>query len=195
MTTLTTERLILRPWLESDLAAFVALGQDEAVMRYFPQLLSAAQSLEFAQKIRQRFADNGWGFWPVQCQRSQQFIGFVGLNRPQIQLPFMETCPEKAETPCIEIGWRLASQYWGQGLAPEAANAALDFAFTQLQLDEVVSFTATSNLPSQRVMQKIGMSQRQANFLHPSVPAEHPLCEHVLYNITRNEWLAKHAVD
>ena len=68
----------------------------------------------------------------------RDFIGFVGLHLPQDHLP----C-----SPYVEIGWRLANPYWGKGYASEAARAALDYAITELQLDEVLSFTSVTNLP------------------------------------------------
>ena len=88
------------------------------------------------------------------------FIGFVGLHVPKDHLP----C-----SPCFEIGWRLAKPYWGKGYASEAATAALDYAFTELQLDEVLSFTAVANLPSEAVMKRIGMTNTGNNFMHPDI--------------------------
>ena len=78
--------------------------------------------------------------------------------------------------------------YWGKGYASEAATAALDYAFTELQLDEVLSFTAVANLPSEAVMKRIGMTNTGNNFKHPDIEASHPLCEHVLYRINRADW-------
>ena len=72
----------------------------------------------------------------------------------------------------------------------EAARAVLDFAFTELALEDVVSFTAVINQRSQLVMQRLGMTDTQDNFSHPMLDANHPLAEHVLYKITRQEWQA-----
>ena len=89
-------------------------------------------------------------------------------------------------TPAVEVGWRLAHEYWGRGYAPEGGRAALDYAFDVIGLDEVVSFTATSNERSQRVMARIGMTRDRADdFDHPNVPEGDPLRPHVLYRITR----------
>ncbi len=60
-------------------------------------------------------------------------------------------------TPAVEIGWRLAPEFWGQGLAPEGARAALVSGFEELGLGEIVSFTSRANAPSIRMMEKIGM--------------------------------------
>src|SRR5262249_31823228 len=89
-------------------------------------------------------------------------------------------------TPCVEIGWRLAAEYWNRGYATEGARAALDFGFKILQLEEVVSFTVPGNIRSQRVMEKIGMTHSPSDdFDHPLLPEGHPLRRHVLYRIGR----------
>ena len=65
---------------------------------------------------------------------------------------------------------------------------ALAYAFEALELTEVLSFTATANQRSESVMKKIGMLTNGTNFKHPDINAEHPLCEHLLYRITAQEW-------
>ena len=86
----------------------------------------------------------------------------------------------------FEIGWRLARPYWGQGYAAEAARAWLQIGFERHGLDEIVSFTATINEPSRRVMERIGMARDPSDdFPHPMVPATSPLRTHVLYKIRR----------
>lgn len=89
--------------------------------------------------------------------------------------------------PAVEIGWRLAADHWNQGYASEGARAVLDFGFTCLGLDEIVSFTVPLNLRSRRVMEKIGMTRSPAeDFDHPLAPEGHPLRRHVLYRIRLN---------
>jgi RimJ/RimL family protein N-acetyltransferase len=88
----------------------------------------------------------------------------------------------------VEIGWRIAAKYWNRGFASEAARAALRFGFETLQLEEIVSFTVPGNLPSRRVMEKVGMVHNPTDdFDHPSLPAGHPLRRHVLYRIARTD--------
>ena len=88
--------------------------------------------------------------------------------------------------PCVEVGWRIAAQYWNRGYATEGALAALAFGFDMLHLDEIVAFTVPANAPSRRVMEKIGMTHNPADdFDHPLVPEGHPLKRHVLYRRTR----------
>ncbi|MDO5770171.1 MAG: GNAT family N-acetyltransferase [Psychrobacter sp.] len=198
--TLQSERLYLRQWQDSDFTVFAQMSADPKVMQYFPNTLSAAESTQLAKKCQQLIADKGWGFWAVSLKDTTQlaagqdtnFIGFVGLHEPQADLPF---------APCVEVGWRLHANYWGQGYATEAAQIALDFAFENLiindkPIEKVVSFTAAINQPSRQVMQRLGMQRQkvtntQQDFDHPAIPKldpPHPLSEHVLYKITRQQW-------
>ena len=115
-TLISTPRLILRQWQESDTAPFIQMCADEDVMRYFPALLTPEQSLQFIEKVTRQIDQHGWGLWAVELKETKEFIGFIGLQ-PQ---------PKLFEfSPCIEIGWRLAknigikvmrlkvlSQYW-----------------------------------------------------------------------------------
>ena len=89
--------------------------------------------------------------------------------------------------PAVEIGWRIGSQFWRKGYATEAARAALEFGFEKIGLSEIVSFTVPANLRSIGVMEKIGMKRDVAgDFLHPKLPLDHRLSQHVLYRIRRD---------
>ena len=180
-----TERLYLRQWQASDFVVFAAMNADPEVMKYFPKLLSATVSDIIANKCQQLIEENGWGFWALSLKEGSDnndaFIGFVGLNQTHAEMSF---------APCVEIAWRLRKEYWGQGYATEAARASLDFAFSELALDEVVAFTAVINQRSQLLMARIGMTDTQDNFYHPALESNHPLAEHVLYKITRQQWQA-----
>jgi RimJ/RimL family protein N-acetyltransferase len=179
--TLVTARLILRPWRQDDWAPFAALNADPEVMEHFPGCLDRARSDEVAAKIGERLLERGFGFWAAEAPGVSPFIGFIGLSRPMFQAHF---------TPCVEVGWRLARQYWGRGYATEGASAALRFAFEQLRLEEVVSYTVPANWRSRRVMERLGMTHTPAdNFEHPEVPIGHPIRPHVLYRLRRLEWL------
>ena len=185
--TLETQRLYLRQWRPSDFAIFAEINADPEVMRYFPKLLSSTVSDVIANKCQQLIKDNGWGFWAVglksslkdSSEKADTFIGFVGLNDTHADMSF---------APCVEIAWRLHGNYWGQGYATEAAQAALNFAFDELKLSEVVAFTAVINERSQKVMHRIGMRNTQHNFYHPALKIDHPLAENVLYKINIEEW-------
>ncbi|MCG6970933.1 MAG: GNAT family N-acetyltransferase [Gammaproteobacteria bacterium] len=173
-----TQRLKLRQWQPADRPHFARLNADPEVMKYFTHTLNPEQSMLMAQKMESKIAAYGWGFWAVEKRDSQQFIGFVGLNKPDYELPV---------SPCVEIGWRLAREYWGHGYATEAAQASLAVAFEKLQLPEIFAFTSLANQKSQAVMQRLGMRQLH-NFEHPMVPEHHPLREHVLFRIDQHSW-------
>jgi RimJ/RimL family protein N-acetyltransferase len=178
---LESARLLMRQWCDEDLPEFAALCADPQVMRYFPAPLSRLQSAALIGRIRGHFAEHGFGLWALERKDSGAFIGFTGLALVGFDAPF---------APAVEIGWRLARRHWGLGFASEAAWTALRCGFGQLGLDEVVSFTATCNLPSEKVMQAIGMQRVEGgDFDHPGLPAGHPLERHLLYRISRAQWL------
>lgn len=175
----STPRLVLRQWHKGDRAPLAALNADPLVMEHFPALLTRDQSDAMADRCVRQLQRDGFGLWAVEIRASREFIGFVGLAMPTW---------ESAFTPCTEIGWRLARSAWGHGYATEAANASLATAFGRLGLDEVVSFTTTHNLRSQRVMERIGMKRDPAeDFDHPRV-ADGPHRRHVLYRLSRGDW-------
>lgn len=173
---LTTERLLLRPWREADRAPFAMLNADPLVMEFFPACLDRAQSDAAADRIETHFARHGFGLWAVELPGVAPFIGFIGLSVPRFEAHF---------TPCVEIGWRLARTYWGKGYATEGARRALVHGFEQLQLTEIVSFTARDNIRSRAVMERIGMQRDPSDdFEHPALPQNHKLRPHALYRIT-----------
>lgn len=170
-----TERLRLRQWQASDRAPFAALNADPAVMAFFPSLLTRAESDAMADRCASLITQRGWGFWAVELRRSGEFIGFVGLHQPSAELPF---------APCVEVGWRLAAPYWGQGFASEAARGAIHVGFHELGLDEIVSFTTVTNHRSRAVMQRLGM-RACGHFEHPHVSHESGLRLHCLYRLAK----------
>ncbi|HEX4217368.1 MAG TPA: GNAT family N-acetyltransferase [Acidimicrobiales bacterium] len=172
-----TPRVLLRQWRDDDREPFAALNGDSEVMEHFPGVLSTVDSDALVDRITTGISERGWGLWALEINATGRFAGFVGLNPVDFDAPF---------TPAVEIGWRLARSYWDQGLATEAAHAVIEYAFGPLDLDEIVSFTATTNLRSQRVMRKLGMHHDPADdFDHPALPTGHHLRPHVLYRISR----------
>ncbi|HEX4911799.1 MAG TPA: GNAT family N-acetyltransferase [Permianibacter sp.] len=177
-----TPRLRLRPWRASDAEPLAAMVADPEVMQYFPATLSRPESDALLARLQRRIDETGLGFWAAERRDTGAFIGFVGLNFPDYPLPF---------APCVEIGWRLVRAAWGQGLASEAARAALHHGFGVRQLPEIVSFTSQHNLRSQAVMQRLGMRRDPfGDFLHPKLASDHWLAPHVLYRLTAKEWRA-----
>lgn len=180
--TLTTPRLRLRAWRESDLAPFAALNADPRVMRHFPRTLGRDESDAMVARIGDHFARHGFGLWAVEAPGVADFVGFVGLAVPRFEAAF---------SPCVEIGWRLAAEHWGRGYATEGARAALEHGFTKAGLEEIVSFTIPANAPSRRVMDRLGMHRSERDdFEHPGIPVGHPMRPHVLYRLRREEWRA-----
>jgi RimJ/RimL family protein N-acetyltransferase len=176
---LRTERLCLRQWRPSDLDAFAALNADPRVMQFFPNVLSREESNRSAVRIQHHFDRHGFGLFAVEIPGVAAFAGFIGVAVPGFTAHF---------TPCVEIGWRLAAEYWGHGYATEGARAVLTFAFESLGLPEIVSFTTVDNHRSRRVMERIGMIRNPADdFDHPELPDGHPLQRHVLYRRERQE--------
>jgi len=183
MQTLTTERLILRPWEERDRAPLAAILGDPHVRRFYPTVATPADTNRNIDWAIARTAEFGFHFWAVERRADGMLLGLCGLGVIDDEL--RSAIPGR---PAVEIGWQLDKFCWGQGFAPEAARAWLDHAWSVLQLDEVVAFTARQNLPSQRLMQKIGMLHDPAgNFEHVRILAGNPLRPHVLYRIARPE--------
>lgn len=175
LTSLRTPRLVLRTWRDEDLAPFAAMNADPRVMEHFPSVLTREESDALVVRIGASIEEHRFGFWAVEMPGVANFVGFVGLAVPSFEAPFM---------PCVEIGWRIAFEHWDRGIATEAARAALDAAFGQLGLAEVVSFTVTDNTRSRRVMERLGMRHDpRDDFDHPRLPEGHPLRRHVLYRI------------
>ncbi|WP_433161963.1 GNAT family N-acetyltransferase [Kribbella sp. CA-247076] len=180
MTDLSTDRLLLRQWRDSDREPWAAMNADPVVMEHFPAVQSRADSDAMVDRASEQIEAAGWGLWALEVRDTGEFIGFTGLAVPRFEAHFM---------PTVEIGWRLAKGAWGNGYATEAARAALAHGFGPAGLDEIVSFTATTNVPSQRVMQRIGMIHDAAgDFDHPRLPDGHRLQRHVLYRIDRAQW-------
>ena len=181
-TELSTQRLLLRRWRESDREPFAALNADPEVMRYFRAPLDRAASDAFVDRIEARFDEYDYGLWAVEVRATGSFIGFIGLSRQTFEAPF---------NPAVEVGWRLSREAWGHGYATEGARAALAYGFGSVGLEEIVSMTTKTNLRSQAVMQRLGMTTDPADdFEYPLLPKDHPLRPHVLYRLSRKAWLA-----
>jgi RimJ/RimL family protein N-acetyltransferase len=175
MSSLETNRLLLRRWRPSDRAPFAALNADPRVLECFPSTLTTAESDAMVDRIEAHFAEKGFGLWAVEGPEVAEFIGFIGLSTPRFDAHF---------TPCVEIGWRLAYEHWGHGYATEGAKATLAYGFQNLKLPEIVSMTAVGNQRSRNVMEKLGMIHNPSDdFDHPLLPVGHPITPHVLYRV------------
>jgi RimJ/RimL family protein N-acetyltransferase len=159
------------------------MNADPLVMEHFPSPLSAAESGAFVERMEACFEEHGFGLWAVEIPGEAAFVGCVGLLPVDIDAHF---------TPAIEVGWRLSREFWGRGIATEAASAALNFGFDELGLGSIIAYTAARNLPSRRVMARLGMLRDPAeDFRHPGLPANHALAAHVLYRTDPGLWEAR----
>ena len=178
---LVSERLILRPWRESDIIPFARLNADPQVMRFFARCYGLEETKQRVSLWSDAMASGGYAPWAVEAPGIADFIGVVGLA------VIGEDQPLAGE---IEVLWRLDSPFWGKGYAVEAARAALRDVFDRRRCPEVVAYTTTVNLPSRKVMQRLGMIEDAgAAFAHPALAADHPLRLHVVYRLTRETFL------
>jgi RimJ/RimL family protein N-acetyltransferase len=172
---LTTERLILRHWRDSDLEPVAAITADPQVMRHFHLTRTRAQSDAWVARTQAHIERAGFGVWAVEAPGVAPLIGFVGLSTVPDDLP----C-----APAVEGVWTLGAAFWRHGYCTEAARAAMRDGFTRLGLAEIVAFTATANAPSQGVMRALGMTRDAGgDFDHPRVPEASPLRRHALYRL------------
>lgn len=182
---LAGEGFVLRPWRPADDAPFAALNADPEVMRHCPAPRTEVRSRAEARAHHRRFQADGFGAWAVEAPldgAAPAFVGFVGCRTLGRALPFAPV-PWSA----VEIGWRLARGAWGRGIASRAARLALADAIGRCGLHEAVAFAAAGNIPSRRVMERIGM-KRQPDFEHPALPDGHVQRPHVLYRLRAAEF-------
>ncbi|QIY66578.1 GNAT family N-acetyltransferase [Streptomyces sp. RPA4-2] len=177
MRELCTDRLLLRPWRESDLEPWAAMNADPEVREYLGELLTREQSDAVVAGMQAEFDERGFGWWALEARHTGEFIGRAGLDEAGDDMPFTG----------VDIGWRLMRSAWGHGYATEAALACLAFGFESLGLPEVVASTTVDNLRSQAVMRRIGMTRDPADdFEDPSVP-KGPLRQCLLYRVSRSD--------
>jgi RimJ/RimL family protein N-acetyltransferase len=147
------QRLYLREWVPDDWVRFKPLVVDPRVVKYihqggpWPDERIEKRVLEYIHFGRTR----GWHLWPVIHRADAMLIGLCG---------FSDGFP-----PDVEIGWRLLPDYWGRGLATEAAKATLEYGFRTWNFPRVIAVAQTPNRASIRVMEKIGMTFDNA-FIH-----------------------------
>jgi RimJ/RimL family protein N-acetyltransferase len=185
MKPMRTDRLILRNWEERDRALFHRINSDERVMEFFPFRRDRAAADAKMDEVRNWIDEDGYGFAAAEIAATGECIGFVGLSGTED----VDVLPAGT----IEIGWRLAPEFWGNGYVTEAAEAWLAYGFETLELGEIVSFAVAENHRSVAVMKRLGMRVDPASdFDHPAVPDSLPhLKRHVLYRLSRGDWQAR----
>jgi RimJ/RimL family protein N-acetyltransferase len=146
---LETNRLILRRQVIKDLDALWALYCDPRITNFIPDAPrsyeEAREELEWHMNVHPRYPE--LGLWATIHKETGRFIGRCGL------LPW--TIDGQRE---VEVAYTIAQEYWGQGLATEAARGILDYGFTKLNLSRLVCLIDPENIASQRVAEKIGMT-------------------------------------
>ncbi len=173
-----TERLVLRRWREADRAPLAAIHADPEVMQWLGGVATRTASDGYMDRYEAHFEAHGFGVWAIERKQDQALLGVAGIRRA----PF-EGAPG---TSCNEIAWRLARHAWGGGYMTEAAGAALRDGLGRRGLDEVLAWTAATNLRSQAVMARIGMVRDPArDFAHPGLAEDDPLRPHVVFAARR----------
>ncbi|YCK36643.1 GNAT family N-acetyltransferase [Actinomadura sp. ATCC 39365] len=176
MAELRTDRLVLRRWRDSDLEPWAAMNADPEVREHLGGLLTREQSDASVSRFQSEFDQRGYGWWAVEVEATGEFIGFAGLDEVDDHMPFTG----------VEIGWRLARSAWGHGYATEAALTVLAHGFDALELPEILAVTTATNLRSQAVMRRIGMTRDPADDFDDPTEPEGPLRPNVLYRIARS---------
>jgi RimJ/RimL family protein N-acetyltransferase len=157
------------------------MNDDSRVMEFFAKRLSQKDSDLLLDKIEAHFDEHSFGLCAAERRQDGTFIGFIGMSVPDFKAPFS-----------VELGWRLAAEYWGYGLATEGAQAVIHHAFQTIGLAGIVATTVLANTRSRRVMEKLGMTHNPVDdFDHPLLPDGHPLRRHVLYRLQPSEWSQK----
>ena len=175
MDIIVTEHLILRPWKQEDLAPFAEMNADPQVREFFTSVLTRKESDDSVRYFVDHYARDGFCFFAAELIATGEFTGFIGIQTMNFAVP-------SVAQPAVEIGWRLARQHWGKGLATEGAQAVMRYGFETVELREIVAITVPANVRSRRVMEKIGMNHfPELDFDHPRIPEGHPLRRHVLY--------------
>jgi ribosomal-protein-alanine N-acetyltransferase len=144
--TIATDRLHLRPFLESDARRLHQILMEEGVLRYFPNPdpPSLDRVRQFIMKQLEHWEKHGFGRWAVHSKANDELIGWNGLQH----LP---------KTDEIEIGFLLSKVYWGKGLATEGGKAGLKYGFETLKLERIVGIVHPENTASQGVLKKLGL--------------------------------------
>ena len=144
---LETERLYLREMTPSDFESLCKILQDEQTMYAYEGAFDDTQSREWLDKQLSRYQQWGFGLWAVVLKGSDEMIGQCGLT--------MQSWKEKE---LLEVGYLFQREYWHRGYATEAAKACIDYAFRVLNASEVYSMIRDTNIASQKVALRNGMT-------------------------------------
>ena len=172
MQTLRTERLVLRMWREEDFEQYAAITADAEVMRYLGEgrPLSRGDAWRQMAFVVGHWHLRGYGMWAVEEAATGRLAGRIGFLNPE-------------GWPGFELGWTLGREFWGRGYATEGARRALEFAFTELGRDHVISLIRPDNKPSVRVAERLGERLEGTVEVFGA--------DALVYGIGREDWLAR----
>jgi RimJ/RimL family protein N-acetyltransferase len=172
--TLHTERLLLRPFEDSDLDAYAAMVMSAEVRRslHLPDHFSRTDAWQAMAQWRGQWALRGTGHWAVVEVESGLLVGRAGLHRPELP-----------GWPGIEIGWVLDPGQWGRGFATEAGTRSVEYAFDQVGADEVFSTILAENDRSAAVATRLGFTLAESRLL-----PHFPHAPHDIWRLTRAQW-------
>lgn len=175
-----TKRLSLRNWRDEDRDLFYEINRDAKVMEFFPFRRSHAECDLLFDRNRAMISETGLGFYALADRITDEAMGFCGLARAEL--------PDILPVDAVEIGWRLATRFWGQGFVTEAATRLLRYGHETCGFQEIYAFAVQNNHRSIAVMRRIDMRPMHGNdFDHPKVPDTHPhLKRHVLFRSQGN---------
>lgn len=172
---IATARLLVRPWVDADRAPFHALCNDPQVMATIGPLQSRAETDAAIDRQMALQATLGHCFWALERRDDGRFLGFCGIKIAPENIPGIADCPE--------IGWRLARDAWGQGMAREAADASLAWGFAN-GMARIIAITTPGNVRSWGLMERLGMVRRHdLDFDHPALAEGDQLRPHITYEI------------
>ncbi|SER93235.1 GNAT family N-acetyltransferase [Sphingobium sp. YR768] len=175
---LETDRLILREWRAGDIDPFMLALDTPDVMRWLGGSQPRSHYADMQQAMARMQAETGHCFWIIESRADGAILGFCGPRRGR-----HPATPIYGE---VELGWRLSASHWGQGLAREAAQAAIDWCWANLPDRRVIAYTVPGNSASWGLMQRLGMARQAAmDFDHPYFAPGHPLCRHIVYALDR----------
>lgn len=170
--TLTSPRLILRPFLPEDVAHLHSIYQVEDVLKYFPG--STIPSLEkverFVTRQHTHWHEHGYGNWAILPAGATEIVGWAGL---QYLLELDET----------EVGYLLAKPFWDQGFATEAAHLSIQFGFEEIALDHIIALVHPENSASLAVIKKCGFEYEETIPLWGADLMRHTLKCHPLQSL------------
>lgn len=172
-----TERLILRGWRPSDVPEHNRMCTDPVFMRTLGPPISMAESQGAMDRQNRHLAEYGSCFYAVERKADGRFIGYCGIK------PGPDDTPIAAQP---EIGWGIAPDCWRRGYAREAAAASLEWAWANTDWQLVAAITTPANVPSWKLMERLGMARDPAeDFDHPKLAEGDPLRAHITYRIAR----------